>query len=84
MFYAHDGLLEQERIAALKRRIDHVHEAQLTALAFNDPPKLADERDAALEAAREHPATATIARREARQRQARLIAALDSGKVLED
>jgi hypothetical protein len=42
--YAHQQLMERDRIADLKRREADVHRGVLTAMAFNDPPRLDEAR----------------------------------------
>lgn len=76
-------LCERERIHALIERIDAVNEATLTALAFNEPKKLSDERDNALSAAKESLVKDEKADEEWKARAARLVAALEAGRVLD-
>jgi len=77
-------LAERNRIRALIERIDAVNDATLTAIAFNEPKKLADERENALSAAREKQAKDEKAEAEWRERAARLVAAIEGGGVLQD
>ena len=61
-----------------------MNDATLTALAFNDPKKLSDERENALSAARETPITKAKDDAEWRAARDRLLAAIDQGKLLDD
>lgn len=76
-------LTERDRIKGLRRRIRDVNNAILTAVAFSsEPNKLTAERDAALAAARSAPMTRPTDD-EWRQRAERLVAAIETGKVLD-
>lgn len=55
--------------------------ATLNALAFNEPNKLAGERENALSAAKER--QGDVADTEWRERAARLVDAIETGKVLD-
>lgn len=76
-------LSERDRIRTLIERIDAVNDATLTALAFNEPKKLSDERENALSAAHETPITKAKDDAEWRAARDRLLAAVDRG-LLDD
>lgn len=78
------GLLEQQRVQALVRRIDRIDEANLTALAHHEPNKLDIERNAALVDASIHPDEAELTAEERRARDLAMVAELDAGRVMED
>ncbi len=74
---------EREQRHSLRRRMERVDSGTLTALAFNDPSKINDERQAVADAIRafEHP-TKTVDVDSIRARAEAMVARMTAGKVL--
>lgn len=81
--WTYQQLNERKRITDLVESIERVNTAILNALAFNEPHKLSIERDTAIAVAKRTAGRDSATDTAWRERAARLVAAIEGGRVLE-